>query len=71
MRSLAMDMLIWRKTYRIDQATAAQIVGVTANTWSRWEREVTRPEEDHYNTVNWLIGQPPPWWEGHKPEAPA
>ena len=64
MRSLALDMHIWRATYRIDQETAAQLAGVTARTWGRWERQESRPSEDHFETVNYLISYPPPWWGG-------
>lgn len=62
------DIRIWRLTYRMSQAQAADLANVSLTTWSRWERGVTYPEEDHYNTVRWLIAQPPPSYFRAHPE---
>jgi transcriptional regulator with XRE-family HTH domain len=65
----------WRVTYRMTQEQAAELAGVSAKQWARWERDEARPNEDHYNTVNYLISFPPPWLEregspGELPDAP-
>jgi hypothetical protein len=54
------DIRIWRLTYRLRQQDAAELANVSLTTWSRWERDVTYPGEDDYNSVRWLIAQPPP-----------
>lgn len=62
MRSLALDMRIWRSVYRLSQQAAADHLNVSVKTWQRWEREECRPTEDHHADLNWLIAQPPPGW---------
>jgi hypothetical protein len=56
-------MRTWRAVYRIDQQTAGDLVGVSARTWRRWEAEDSSPNEDNYNTINYVISFPPPWWQ--------
>jgi DNA-binding transcriptional regulator YiaG len=56
------DLRIWRATYRLSQQAAGDMLGVSGKTVARWEREDSRPSEDHYNSVRWLISQPPPGW---------
>jgi DNA-binding transcriptional regulator YiaG len=62
MRRLALDMRIWRSVYRLSQRDAADQLNVSQKTWARWEREESRPSEDNYNTLNWVISQPPAGW---------
>jgi len=59
---IADDLYTWRHTYRLTQQAAADLLNVSVRTLGRWERGDSRPTEDHYNTVRWLIAQPPPWW---------
>jgi DNA-binding transcriptional regulator YiaG len=56
---VADDMRIWRATWKVSQEEAASIVGVSLKTWQRWENEHSRPNEDHYNTIRWVIARPP------------
>jgi DNA-binding transcriptional regulator YiaG len=63
MRRLAYDLYIWRHVYRLNQQAAADLCNVSLKTWQRWERGESHPGEDNYNTVNWIISQPPPWWD--------
>jgi transcriptional regulator with XRE-family HTH domain len=56
------DLYTWRAVYRLTQEDAAQLLGVSIRTIGRWERDEQRPTEDHYNTVRWVIAQPPPGW---------
>jgi transcriptional regulator with XRE-family HTH domain len=56
-------MQLWRMTYGLTQQDAGDLVGVHWGTWSRWEREITRPSEDHYNAIQYVISYPPPWWD--------
>lgn len=59
---LADDIHIWRRTYRMTQQEAADEVNVSLKTWQRWERGETYPGEDHYNSLRWIIAQPPAGW---------
>lgn len=59
---LADDIRVWRLTYRLTQQDAADMVNVSLKTWARWERGETRPSEDHYNDLRWLIAQSPDGW---------
>lgn len=70
MRRLADDMYTWRAVYRVTQQEAADLASVHVNTWSRWERERTWPDEDSYSTINYLISRPPPWWDRRDAEGP-
>lgn len=56
---LADDLMIWRATHRITQQEAADLIGCSLRQLGRWEREEARPREDYYNTVRWVISQPP------------
>jgi DNA-binding transcriptional regulator YiaG len=63
MQRLSTLMLVWRAQFRLNQQAAADLCNVSLRTWQRWEREHTRPGEDEFNTVMWVISQPPPWWD--------
>jgi len=56
MARLADDLYTWRVLNHMTQLDAAGWAGVSLTTWSRWERGLTEPGEDHYNTLQWLIG---------------
>lgn len=60
---LADDLRLWRFMNRLSQAEAASEFGVCLTTYSRWEREITRPAEDKYMSVRWLMenGGPGYW----------
>lgn len=62
MISIADDLYTWRRTYRLTQQAAADVAGVSRQTWQRWETGVYSPNEDHFNTLRWLVAQPPPGW---------
>lgn len=59
---VADDIYTWRVVYRLTQRDAADLVPVSERTWRRWEAGTSHPGEDHYNTLRWLIAQPPPGW---------
>ena len=56
---LADDMRIWRATWRVSQQEAADICGVSLKSWQRWELGKSRPKEEHFETIRWVIARPP------------
>jgi DNA-binding transcriptional regulator YiaG len=59
---IADDLYTWRRTYRLSQRDAADLLNVSVRTVGRWERGDSTPAEDHYNTLRWIISQPPVGW---------
>jgi DNA-binding transcriptional regulator YiaG len=70
MDSLPVDLRIWRAANRLSQEKAAQLIGVSLTTFSRWERGVTAPGDDNRELVREVLAKPAsalPGWSGEVP----
>jgi transcriptional regulator with XRE-family HTH domain len=71
MKNLPLDLRIWRATYGMSQRKAADTIGVHVNTYSRWERGVTVPEDEYLEAVRHCLAHLPPGWQRVDDGAPA
>lgn len=62
MNTLSRDMRSWRAVYRLNQKSAADVMGVALKTWQRWERGDSKPESQNYRELRQLLAQAPPGW---------
>jgi transcriptional regulator with XRE-family HTH domain len=46
----------WRRTAGLTQAEAAGLLGVSPNTWARWERGERRPDVDRLEEIARVLG---------------
>jgi transcriptional regulator with XRE-family HTH domain len=49
------DMRLWREVYRLTQAQAATLTGVSVTTWSRWERGLMAPPLREWQRLESII----------------
>jgi transcriptional regulator with XRE-family HTH domain len=62
MSSLPLELRLWRTWNRLSQRKAADTIGVHVNTYSRWERGVTVPEDEYLEAVRYCLAQTGPRW---------
>lgn len=62
MKSLPLELRMWRVTWSLSQQKAADTIGVSLTTYSRWERGVTAPEDEYLEAVRHCLAHRPPGW---------
>jgi transcriptional regulator with XRE-family HTH domain len=59
MSSLPRLLYLWRAYNRLSQREAADVLNVHLTTWSRWERGITRPNQEQISTLDYYTMHDP------------